>query len=182
MKPLRSVRFDAPLSPRSRAESGRQSPTGVIFPISRKSGGDKSRRSLRAKRRTSRICNRMGGQARGCLRRASWPEFDAGHADARRSNDRASDHRMMRAGETEDAVIAAGISGRVRGLRRRALGIMRAQDERRRAGIGVRKGGKSAERDEQALRGNGIGDDNGDQRPPRSSRSYAKSKHHAAHP
>jgi hypothetical protein len=182
MKPIRLMRFDAPYSPRSRSESGRQSQTGVIFPMSRKSGGDKGRRSSRAKRRTSRICNRMGEPARRCLRHASWRDIGACHADTRRSSDRGSDHRVMRAGETQGAVIAAGISGRVRGLYRRAVGMMRAQNERRGAGIGTREGGESAERDEQALRGNGVGGGNGDQRPPQSSLSYAKSKHHAAHP
>jgi hypothetical protein len=181
MKLVRCVRFDAPYSPRSRAESGRQSQTGAIFPISGKSGGDKRRRSSRAKRRASRICNRMGEPARRCLRHASRRDISAGHANAHRSNDRRSDHRVMRPSEAEDAVIAAGIRP-VHGRYRRALRIMRAQDERRGAGIGMREGGESAERDEQALRGNGVGGDNGDQRSPKSSRSYAQSKHHAAHP
>jgi hypothetical protein len=70
------------------------------------------------------------------------------------------------ASKAEYAVIAAGMVGR---LGRRGWGAVRVimtklEDGQR--GIGARHLRKSAKRYQQTLHGNGVGDDNRDQRPP----------------
>ena len=94
------------------------------------------------------------------------------NADAVEQNRRRPDQCVVRAGETENAMGAAGVAlsgvfGRKvgRGLRG-GSSVVQAQLERRPILIGVRKGGETADRDQQPLRGDGIGDEETDERPP----------------
>ncbi|MDR3420167.1 MAG: hypothetical protein P4L80_02815 [Xanthobacteraceae bacterium] len=73
---------------------------------------------------------------------------------------------MMRSGKAEYAVAATEMPGDTGRRGGRALGIVEAKLETRRGGIGAGGEGKSADDDQQALRGDGIGDGNADQRPP----------------
>ena len=82
------------------------------------------------------------------------------------SGRRPADHRMMRIRQSrrcsgcspDGSALAAGRPG--------ASGIVMAQFEGRRGSIGLRQRRKSADRDQQALRGNRISDDDADQRSP----------------
>ena len=96
-------------------------------------------------------------------------------ADARQQDRRRSDHPMMRAGKAENAVATAGMALSI-GRRRRALRIVDAKLEGRRA-ISVSDRLEAADRDQQALRGNGISDDDTDQRSPKSPGIGARSEH-----
>jgi len=78
---------------------------------------------------------------------------------------RRCDGRMMRAGKTEDAVAAAGV---VRDPGRRArctIWVVQTKREGRRTATGIRRNGKAAQRDKQALRRDCVSDDDADQRP-----------------
>jgi len=77
-----------------------------------------------------------------------------GYADAVEQNGRRSDQRVVRAGETENTVGAAGLamSGVFnrkvwRGLRS-GLGVVQAKLERRPILIGMGNGGEAADRDQ----------------------------------
>lgn len=75
---------------------------------------------------------------------------------------------------------ATGVTGRSGRLAWR-IGIVVAKLERRRDRTGLRQRRESAKDDQQALRGYGIGNDDGDQGSPESLR-LAKFDHPAAHP
>jgi hypothetical protein len=86
----------------------------------------------------------------------------------------------MRSGKTEDAMAAAGLGGAVDGLGGRVLCVVETKLETGRARVGLRGQTKSAECDQQALRGDSIGDDNADHRSPKSPRPYIQPEHAAA--
>ena len=75
---------------------------------------------------------------------------------------------------------AAGVIGRTGRYVRRALGVVKTELEARRALTGMGRERKPAKRDQQALRGDGIGDDDADQRSPDAPRLYAAPEHAAA--
>lgn len=79
----------------------------------------------------------------------------------RRPND-----RMMRSGEAKDAMVARRVVWGAGRQVRSALGIMETEFKSRRVIACLRGKRKSAEYDQQALRGNGIGDEDAGQRPP----------------
>jgi hypothetical protein len=96
----------------------------------------------------------------GSLRR-----FDHRDNRALEQGRRPADHRMMRSGKAEDAV-AATLMDRRSSRQAGRIGIVMAQFERRRGGIGLRQRRESAKDDQQALRGNRISDGDPDQRSP----------------
>jgi len=102
---------------------------------------------------------------------------DHGNVHTRKQHGRRPDQRVMRSGKAEYAVTATGMVGGLGRRCRYALGIVEAKLETRHGQIGMRGKRKSAERDQQGLRGNGIDDDAADQRSPEL--LYAKSEHAA---
>src|SRR5262245_57117706 len=89
---------------------------------------------------------------------------------------RGADYRMMRAGKAEDAVRAAGIGLASRKLRR-ARRIVQTEFEGGCVLAGICRQGETANRNQQALGSDRIGDDDAQERPPQT-RAYAvKSVH-----
>jgi len=77
---------------------------------------------------------------------------------------RRPDCRMMRSGKTEDAMGVAGMIGIAGRQLRRVLGIVQTQLESRRVIANICRKREAAKCDQQALRGDRIGDDDADQR------------------
>jgi len=91
------------------------------------------------------------------------------------------DHRMMRAGKAEDAMRARRMIGIARRQLRCTLAVVHAELESRRAVIEASGQGETAKRDQQALGGNRIGDDDTDKRPPEPSVPHLGHEHAATH-
>ncbi len=88
------------------------------------------------------------------------------NVDAVKQDGRRPDQCLMRSGETKYAMTAAGITWSVGRNVRGTLAVVETKLESWRAGIGTRRHCKSAERYQQALGGDGIGDNDADQRSP----------------
>jgi hypothetical protein len=73
---------------------------------------------------------------------------------------------MMRASKTEDAMAAAGMVGNSSRNARSITCVLQAERKGRRTVAGIRRNGKAAQRDKQALRRHRVSDDDADQRPP----------------
>lgn len=106
--------------------------------------------------------------------------IDNFHIDAPRQFRRRAGDRDMRSGETEDAMRAAVTIGIAGWQFRSVLTVVMTNGECR-SGLCIRGGGKSAERDQKALRGDGIGNDDADQRSPKCLSPHAGFQHAAAH-
>jgi hypothetical protein len=87
----------------------------------------------------------------------------------------------MRSGKTEYAMGAAVMTGVAGRQVRRALGVVETKLESRSALTGTGRERKAAKRNQQALRGNGIGDDDADNRSPQTPGPHRASEHAAAH-
>ncbi len=109
-----------------------------------------------------------------------------GHADAVEQDGRRSDQGVVGARETENTMGAAGMAlpgvfvGQTRCGLRRGLSAVQAKRERSPILIGMRQGGETADRDQQPLRGDGIGDEEADERPPHSLAPVAQFDHAVA--
>jgi hypothetical protein len=77
---------------------------------------------------------------------------------------RSLDHCMMRSGETKDAMGARRATRSLRRLFCGAAGIVEAEFEPGPAVIGLSGEGEAPERNQQTLRGDGVGEDDADQR------------------
>jgi hypothetical protein len=135
------------------------------------------RRLSRARWRTSGTRDRVIGEAgEGVFIGGPWgvDKFDI---HAREQLWRRTNQRVMRAGKAEDAMGAAGTAGITDRQIRSALAAMQAELEGRLSLAGRRRKIEAAERDQQALRGYGIGSDDPDQRSPRPPASYATFEH-----
>lgn len=100
--------------------------------------------------------------------------------DAVKQNWRRADHRVMRAGETEDAMTAPGMTGSACRQVRRRLAVMETKLEGGRSVAGMRRERKSADGDQETLRRYGIGHDDAEQRSPEPLPHYADFDHAAA--
>jgi len=107
-------------------------------------------------------------------------QVDNFNIDPREQHGRRADHRVMGGGKTEDAMVAARMNGSAIRCVRRGSAVV-TQFESRQAFLGVRGNRQRANRNEQSLRGDGIGDDYADQRSPQPPGLFAKSQHAAAH-
>jgi hypothetical protein len=92
--------------------------------------------------------------------------------DAVEDGRRAAEHCILRSGKAENAVRAAGKIGLIGRQVRCAGRIMQAELERRRVLARVCRQSKAGERDQEALDRDRIGDDDAQQRPPKT-RPYA---------
>jgi len=88
---------------------------------------------------------------------------------------------MMRSDKAKYAMGAAGVVSVARRQFRRALAVMKTQLESKCAVSRVCRERKSAERDQQALRGDGIRDDNADQRAQKAPGYVVPPEHTASH-
>jgi hypothetical protein len=91
------------------------------------------------------------------------------------------DHRVMRSGKTEDAMCAAGMIGIAGRQVRCGLAVMKTKLESRHVLVGLRRQREAAKHDQQALRGDGVGNDQADQGPPEPLGLHGKFEHAAAH-
>jgi hypothetical protein len=73
------------------------------------------------------------------------------------------DHRVMRAGEAEYAMAASGMTRIRRRQRRRASRVVEAEFDAGHAVVGGSGQGEPAERNEQALRGHRVSENDADQ-------------------
>jgi hypothetical protein len=80
----------------------------------------------------------------------------------------------MRAGKTEDAVVASALVGNTGRRRRRAFGVVQAKFKTGRGISGAGGQREPAKRDEEGLGCDGIGDNDADQRPPQVPAQSAK--------
>jgi hypothetical protein len=94
---------------------------------------------------------------------------------------RRADQSVMRSGKAKYAMSAAGTAGAADRQVRCPLAAVQTEFKSRLALARLRREVKSAECDQQALRGDGVSGDDADQRPPKSLRLYAKSEHATAH-
>jgi hypothetical protein len=129
-----------------------------------------------ARWRAAGACYRMGGKA-GEVVFVDGPQDvnDFSICPCEQQGWRA-DQCVMRSGKAEDAMGAAGMTGDAVRLIRGVLAAMQAQLKSRLTLARLRREVKSAEYDQQALGGNGIGDDDADQRSPEPPRLTAKSQ------
>jgi hypothetical protein len=113
-------------------------------------------------------------------RRGGGDDFDVRVAVQRR---RRSDYGVVRSGKAKDAMAARSMDRRIdrQGRGGRGAAVQAQLEARRRAAIMGGKG-KPAECDEETLCGDGIGDDDPDQGPPKSLGPSAKSAHVHAYP
>jgi hypothetical protein len=118
----------------------------------------------------------MGGDVRQIVRagrQRRGDDFKIRTAEQRRLR---SDDCVVGSGKTEDAMSARSLAGRAGREGRSGRGAVHAQLKARRI---VFMGGerKAAKRDEKALHGDSIGDDDPDERSPKSLGPSAKSSH-----
>ena len=90
--------------------------------------------------------------------------IDSFNMHAVEGDGRRPDCRMMRSGKAEDAMGAVGMVGIAGRQFRRVLGIVQTKLESRRVIADICRKGEVAKCDQQALRGDRIGDDDADQR------------------
>jgi hypothetical protein len=90
--------------------------------------------------------------------------IDSFNMHAMEGDGRRPDCRMMRSGKAEDAMGVAGMIGIAGRQLRRVLGIVQTKLESRRVIADICRKGEAAKCDQQALRGDRIGDDDADQR------------------
>ena len=128
------------------------------------SGRKSGRLASRVERRTSRTCYRIGRKAGEVLPIRHPRGIDSFNVHAVEGDGRRPDHRMMRSGKAEDAMGAAGMVGIAGRQLRRVLGIVQTKLESRRVIADICRKGEAAKCDQQALRGDRIGDDDADQR------------------
>lgn len=160
------MRFDAlPFSWRDGAqESGVRSEMRGAFrsrPTIRRAAA-RAARSSRGERRAAGTCYRICGKSRQDVFVSRRGRINNSNGQPMKDNGRRSDDRVMRAGETEDAMTAAGVKRRV-GQGRCALSSVQTKREARRVHPGLRGRRESAQCNQQALRKNRIGDNHADQ-------------------
>ena len=119
----------------------------------------------------------MGANARQAMFVGRLGRVDDCNVSAVKQNERRPDQRVMRSGKTKDAMAARETIGSAGRCIRRALRAVETNLEPRGASIGVRREGKSAECDQQTLRGDCISDHDANQRPPKLLGPYAKFAH-----
>jgi hypothetical protein len=139
-----------------------------------------SRRPSRVKRRTSGARDGISAKA-GSRAPISGPRNVANfNIRAVENNRNCTDDRVMRSGKTEYAMGARGMigAGRKRG---RALSVMETKLDSKRAFSRVRRERKSAEHDQQALRGHRIGNDNANQRPQQAPQFWVEPEYASLH-
>ena len=90
--------------------------------------------------------------------------IDSFNMHAVEGDGRRLDCRMMRSCKAEDAMGAVGMVGIAGRQLRRVLGIVQTKLESRRVIADICRKGEAAKCDQQALRGDRIGDDDADQR------------------
>jgi hypothetical protein len=145
MQHLNEMEWPEPKAPRSAA---------------RKSG----RLASRVERGISRNCYGIGGKAGKVLPIRHPRGIDSFNMHAVEGDGRRRDRRMMRSGKAEDAMGVAGMIGIAGRQLRRLLGIVQTKLESRRVIADICRKGEAAKCDQQALRGDRIGDDDADQR------------------
>jgi len=119
----------------------------------------------RADRRTSRLGDGMWRQAGKALIVSRRQRVSYHSDEAAKQNRLRADDGNMRAGEAEQTMRAPGVRGIAVRQFSCALVLVVTENDCGRCLIGVRWEGKSAERNQEALRGHGIGDDDADERP-----------------
>ena len=91
------------------------------------------------------------------------------------------DQRLMRSGEAEDAMRAAGVIRIASRQVRRILAVMETKFERRRAVTGVGGEGESANGDQQALSGDRISGEQAHDRSPEATTPHIEPEYATAH-
>lgn len=101
------------------------------------------------------------------------------NVQAFKQNRRRADHRVVRSGKAEDAMIAAGMIGCLGRQGGRVLRVVQAQLESGCCAVRLRDKLETADRDQQTLRGNGISNDDADERSPEPPLIHAEPEHAA---
>ncbi len=142
----------------------------------RKSG----RSASRVERRTSRNCYRVGRKAGEVLPVRQPRGINRLNMHAVEGDRRRPDCRVMRSGKAEDAVRGAGMVGIAGRQSRRVLGIVQTKLESWHVSANIFTNVEATNCDQQALRGDGICDDDAGQRSQEPLGLGAQSEH-AAH-
>lgn len=128
------------------------------------SGRKSGRLASRVERRPSRTCYRIGRKAGELLPIRHPRGIDTFNMHAAERDGRRPDCSMMRSGKAEDAMSAGGMVGIAGRQLWHVLGIVQTKVESRRVITDICRKGEAAKRDQQALRGDRIGDGDADQR------------------
>lgn len=144
-------------------------------------GPETGRGPSRVKRRTSGTGDRMSAKARNGTPIGGPRNADHFNIRAVEDHRSSADNRVMRSGKAEYAMSAAGVVGIAGRQFRVAPAVMEAQLESGGAVRRVRRKRKSAERDQQALRGDSICDKNTDKWAQQAPGNFAPNEHPASH-